>query len=279
MSFRFSIIFVVVLTALSLSGNSFGQSNFDLLPPMQADLDSDQIRMSPDPDALPRFQFAVLCLGESKAEIITNSPKQKMLAEIAKREAPEGHVFYTENVTQNYTVAVPYTEEVDGVQVEKIRYETRTRTVPVQKIRKMTAPELAASKKKRAEMPKEDKEAKPVATQHAVTVSYTIEVPYTDTNDRGEQVQKIRKETRTRAIQVYRGKTETTSEKHTSSHPLESLSFFNASGAPVALDSVKETAGDERLPVVLIQSKDHIDPYFELILKPETLFVTIKKDK
>jgi len=279
MNSRYSKTLGAILTTLFIAGTLYGQSNFDLLPPRQADLDSEQVRMSSDPDALPRFQFAVASISDDKVEIITTAARQKMLAEAGAPKAPEGHVFYTENVTQNYTVSVPYTEMVDGKRISRVRTETKTRTVPLQRVRKMNEEELAAAEKKAAEEKKEGKvkEKIPVATPHAVEVPYFVTVPYTETNSEGEAVTKTRQVKRMRTVQVLRGKTETTSENSNSTYALDKIQCFNASGEAVDVEALKSNA-EERRPVILIQSKDHIDPYFELILKPETLFVVIKKE-
>ena len=79
---------------------------------------------------------------------------------------------------------------------------------------------------------------------------------------------------------VLRGETETTSKSNKSTYKLDKIQCFNVSGTAVDAESFKaQTKEVERIPVILIQSKDHIDPYFELILKPETLFVVVNNDK
>lgn len=290
MKLRSSNTIVLVLTTLFFTGALYGQSSFDLLPPRQADLNTEQVRMSPDPDAIPRYQFAVAAINGDKVEIFTTTTEQKLLARMPNAtpaKAPQGHVFYTENVTQNYTVSVPYTEDVDGKKITRIRTETRTRTVPVRRTRKMNEKELAAEKEKAKEEPEKEKdkkeevaEQKPVATQVPVQIPYTINVPYTEVDDDGNQIQRFREEKRTRTAMVVRGKTETTSKSSKSSYKLDKIQCFNVSGTAVDMETLQAKAKEEeRVPVILIQSKDHIDPYFELILKPETLFVVIDKNK
>ena len=118
------------------------QSTFDLDPPMQADTNSHQVLMSTDPSALPVFKFATAEIND-KGEVVvsTAAAKQKLIAPLpgisfvdAKLD-PKG-IRVTENVTQNYTVSIPYTETTgEGKTVTRMRTETKTRTVPVTRYR------------------------------------------------------------------------------------------------------------------------------------------------
>ena len=197
---------------------------------MQADTNSQQVYMSSEPSALPVFKFATAEISDGKVVVATTKAEQKLIApmpgsfSISAELDPKG-IRYTENVTQNYTVMVPYTEMVSGKPVSRTRTETRTRMVPVTRYRVRNAEEQAEHEKAVEEKKKEDAEKedkKPeieAATMETVQQTYTLNVPYTEMVD-GVPTTRTRMETRTRTMQVTRGKTETKGRTVSSSYKL-----------------------------------------------------------
>ena len=273
----FSLFALAILLVVDLP--LMAQSNHDLAPPMQADTDSSQVQYSPDPDALPTFRFATAKLNEDGMIVVsTTNVAQKMIAALPGSVAGVDNaagIPYTENVTQQYTVAVPYTEMVDGVAVQRIRTETRTRTVPVTRFRKRNAAEQAEFDEKMAERKKEEagKEKPKVefAKQEMVTINQTMQIPYTETVD-GVPVQRMRSVQRQQTAMVMRGKTETTGVAKTDSYAVDAVQCFAVDGTAIESDLIKKRLA-ENSPVILINSEQAISPYFEAILKPNTIFM------
>ena len=269
-------VFLLATTfILSTSTTMFAQSNHDLAPPLQADINSQQVQMSPDPSALPTFKFAMAKLNDDgDVEVATTSATQKLIAAIGGGgpDLSKG-IPYVENTTQNYTVSVPYTELVDGVSVNRTRTETRTRTVPVTRYRKRNAKEQAEYDKK-VEKEKAAGKAKPkvdYARPESVRKTYSVKVPYTEVVD-GESVTRIRIETRTATIQVLRGTTETEAKTETISYKMAKVKCFSVDGTELDPAATKKRLS-ENSPVILINHQNAIAPYFEAILKPNALFL------
>ncbi len=274
--------FLILVLSFSFATEARAQSNFDLDPPMQADTNSQQVYMSTDPSALPVFKFATAEISDGKVVVSTTKAEQKLLAPMPGGSAlspeldPKG-IAYTENVTQSYTVAVPYTEMVSGKAVTRTRMETRTRTVPVARYRARNAEEQAEHEKAVEEKKKEDAEKgveKPEiepATVEMVQQTYAVSVPYTEMVD-GVPTTRTRTETRTRTMQVTRGKTETKGKTVSSSYKIEEIKAYTVAGKELDQDAIKDRIA-ERAPVIVINSKKAISPYFEAILKPGTLFL------
>ena len=276
-SFLFLIFLVVSVDTLA------AQATSNIEPPVQAS-DSTQAIMSPDPDALPVFRFATAELDDDgKVTIATKTSTQTLVAPMPKQPPagldPKG-VRYTEDVTQNYTVAVPYTEkDDDGNVTTKMRHETRTRTIPVTRYRKRNAGEMAEFKERVAEEKKkqaksDDSKVKPAVAQH-VDQPYTVNIPYTVEED-GETVTRTRSETRTRTVVVYRGKAETKSTIDTKSWPVEKLKCYGIDGMELDVETIKDRLS-ERQPVILVTSTEGITPFFKALLDPEAIFIISPK--
>ena len=274
--------FLILVLSFSFATEASAQSNFDLDPPMQADTNSQQVYMSTDPSALPVFKFATAEISDGKVVVATTKAEQKLIApmpgsfSISAELDPKG-IRYTENVTQNYTVMVPYTEMVSGKPVSRTRTETRTRMVPVTRYRVRNAEEQAehekaVEEKKKEDAEKEDKkpEIEP-ATMETVQQTYTLNVPYTEMVD-GVPTTRTRMETRTRTMQVTRGKTETKGKTVSSSYKIEEIKAYTVAGKELDEEAIKDRIA-ERAPVIVINSEKAISPYFEAILKPGTLFL------
>ena len=277
--------FLTLLFASSCANEAVAQSTFDLDPPMQADTNSQQVIASPDPSALPVFKFATAELNDGNIVVTTAAAKQKLIASlpgsggsVAPEIDPRG-IRHTANVAQTYSVAVPYTETVGGKAVTRMRTETRTRTVPVTRYRKRNAEEqtefeeaVKAKKKEDAEKGLEEKEPEiEPAKMVMVQTPYTVSVPYTEVVD-GVPTARMRQETRTRSMQVVRGKTETTAKVISTKYKFGEVKAYSINGKELDEDKLKDCISD-RSPVILINNAKAITPYFEAILKPETVFL------
>lgn len=279
------LVVAIPLLAIPSASKCEAQSTYDMEPPLQAKADS-TLAMSPDPDALPVFKFATAELTEDgKIKIATKAPIQSLVAPMPGAVDPEFDprgIVSTENVTQNYTVMVPYTETLgDGTQVQKTRTETRTRMVPVRRFRKRNAEEqeefekLVAEKKKQdAEKNSGQEEIEP-ASQVNVEQEYQIQIPYTETVN-GKSVTKVRSENRTRTVIAYRGKTNTTSKVVANEYETDAVKCFSVDGTELDQAEISKRLAD-RQPVVLINSEKAISPYFESILHPNAMFVVTPK--
>ena len=272
---RFSLPVFALLAFFS--DGLFAQSNFDLQPPIQADVNSGEIQHSPDPSGLGTYQFGTMEIDENgKVTIMTMSATQNLLAPSPGLENPSLNpkgVPYTERVQQTYTVMVPYTENVNGNPVTKMRAETRTRLVNVTRFRKRNEKEQAEFEKKLAEAKAkgEDKPTMEPAKLQVRDVKYRVTVPYTEMVD-GQPQNKTRTEVRTRKIQVLTGKTETKPKLNKAPTSLDQLKCFDLDGKPIDQGIVKERIL-ERTPIILINSPKAIAPYFKAILKPDAMFV------
>lgn len=266
--FLFATALVVVVFC---SAPLKAQSNFDLQAPLQADLQSQQVIMSPDPAAIPTFKFAVAGIGEDgKVVIETASGKQELLA--IKPPGESTVEIYTENVLQNYTVQVPHTEKVDGKNVTKMRTETRTRTVPVRRTRKikLTDEQLAKIKAEREKAEREGRK-EDYATTVMVETTYTVNIPQVKTVN-GKRTTVVVPATRIRMVPVVRGKTKTERVEASDSYAIDKLKCFSVDGTLIEEEKLKELLSDKS-PVILIQSKESISPYFSALLKPDAIFV------
>ena len=277
------IHFLIFSLSIISAAQASAQSNVDLEPPMQADTYSQQVLMSPDPSALPVFKFATAEIKEGEVIVSTTVAEQKLIAQMYGKEPvpaeldPKG-IRYTENVTQQYTVQVPYVEKIGGKAVQKMRTEIKTRMVPVHRYKKRNAEQqaefekaVAAKKKKDAEEGAAEKPKIEYAKMKLITRPYTISVPYTEIVD-GKPVTRMRKETRTRTVQVQRGKTETVGKTISSTYKIADVTAYSVAGEKLDEAKIKERLLD-RAPVILVNSAQGISPYFETILKPETIFL------
>lgn len=271
---------LIVLTCAAVVS---GQSTFDLEPQLQANPESSEFTMSSDPDQLPVFRFATAQM-DSKGNIViaTSSATQKLVAPLSGSVDPEldpKGIRYTENVMQNYTVSVPYTEtDEDGNVTMRTRTETRTRTVPVVRFRKRNEEEQEAFDEKvaehKAKMKSVEDEASAVATN--VAQQYQVQVPYTEVVD-GKKVPRTRVETRTRTLTVYRGKTETTMSVNSTKMALDKVTCFSVDGKELTEETIKKRLS-ERKPVFLVSSADAISfEYFKYLLKEDSIFVVVNK--
>lgn len=261
--------------ALSFCSLLVAQSNFDLSPPMQAETKSDQVLMSPDPSAMPTFNFAVAELNDEGQFVISTSAVTQVLkaSEAAGPDLSKG-IPYTEMVEEKHTVMVPSTENVDGKVVTKMKPVERTRKVKVTKYRKRNAEEQAEYEKE-LELDKDENgepTSYPPAEPVAVEIPFTMTIPFNETLSDGTKVMRTKTMTKMRIAQVMRGATETTALVKTSAYAPEKIKFFTVTGEPVASTEVVEML-DEKRPVILINHQKAIAPYFEAILKPGTLFV------
>ena len=289
MNFSINIVrnsFLVLIVSAVGADSLAAQSTFDLEPPVQASVESSQAIMSPDPDALPVFRFATAELDkEGNVTIATKQSTQTLIAPMpgaVSADLDPSGIRYTENVTQNYTVTIPYTEkDEDGNVTTKMRTETRTRTVPVTRHRKRNAEEQAEFEKRVAEEKEKRKssdepEIKP-AIANQVEQKYTVNVQFVEEED-GEKVVKTGTQTRTRMVTVYRGKSETKSTLDTNSWPVEKLKCYDIDGVELDVETIKHRL-TERQPVILVTSAEGITPFFKSLLNPEATFIVTPKKK
>lgn len=273
--FRYLPLKLLVLVAVvSFAYHVNAQSDFDLEPPVQANLESNEVLMSPDPVAIPTFQFAVARIVGDELKISTASAKQTLVA-VSPKPDPTLET-YTEVVTQNYTVQIPYSEKLgDGTTVTKMRTETRTRSVPVTRTRKkkLTEKELAQIKAD-AEKEKKDGTAPAVTRLEKVQVPYTYSLP-TQVMEDGVAKTVMKQTTQMRTQTVTRGKTETKKVVETEGTPLNKAKFYSVSGKAVDMAKVKKHLADGA-GVILVKDSKSIQPYFESILQPSVLFVVVE---
>ena len=103
---RVSLLLAITFI-LSTGSTILAQSNHDLAPPIQ--VDSTQLEMSPDPQALATFKFAMAKLNDDgEVEVATTIATQKLVAPLAPKgkDLAEG-IPYTDTVKQTYAVQVP----------------------------------------------------------------------------------------------------------------------------------------------------------------------------
>jgi len=117
----FAVLSAFVLTFL-VAPAALAQSNYELEPPVQLDVPS--MSFDTSERRQPQYRFAVANLNDDgKIDIGQTEITQVPV---------EGSTVKPETVTQNYTVTVPYTEKLkDGTLVTKMRTETRTRQIVV----------------------------------------------------------------------------------------------------------------------------------------------------
>ncbi|MEL7499143.1 MAG: hypothetical protein AAFN77_16165 [Planctomycetota bacterium] len=272
------VVFVASLVLIPVSWVT-AQSDFDLEPPPQADVRFPQFDSSPDPDALPTFQFATAEIKNGKLVIATSELQQKLIAPMANETDPQldpRGVRIVEKVMQNYVVHVPYTEMADGKPIQKIRQETRVRKVPVTRYRQRTEEEqkefeAAVAKAKNQ---KKDTTQVPPAKKEIVTTNYHVMVPVTEMVD-GKEVRRFLREQRTRTTSVLRGKTQTTSKIKRLPFVIERVQVFDIDGKALDSDEVEQQFVDRRA-VIVINDEQAISPYFKSILNRKALFIVCK---
>ena len=263
-----SRLLICLSLAFLISDFAVAQSTFDLEPPMQSETETDKILMAADPNAIPTFTFAVARIDEDgKVQIVRSIPNQQALPPAAPDES--AGIPYTENVTQNYTVAVPYTENVNGKVVTRTRMETRTRTVPVTRIRPRNAEEQAEYEKRIAKEPK--KPAAPKRETKTIQVPYDVQVPHAEVVD-GRNTTVMKRIRRMRTVNVVRGETETKEEELKEGIPLAEIKCYSVVGKELDQAEIKNRLA-ENAGVILIKDPKSITPFFETILKPETIFL------
>ena len=267
-SFNLLRMIVCLVSSVLFVNVVVGQSTYDLKPPMQSETETNKIKLSPDPNAIPTFTFAVASLNENgKVQIIRSVAKQQPLPPAAPDDS--AGIPYTENVAQTYTVAVPYTETVKGKPVTRTRMETRTRTVPVTRIRKRTAEEQKEYEERIAGEPKKPDAPKREVKQ--IEIAYDVQVPHQAVVD-GKNTTVIKTVQRMRLQNVERGETETKEEVLKEGVPLAEIRCFAVDGTELDQQEIRKRLA-ENAGVILIKDAKSITPYFESILKPETMFM------
>ena len=224
------------------------QSTFELTPPMQMEtLNNSPIPMLAE-SFVPAFRFAI-AESDGKQITLVKSTPTAVNAEIA------GAKTFVEMVTQTFEVGVPYTEEVDGKKVTKVRMEKRTREIPVTRV---IAPDV-------------DKDDLVQVQQ-----TYTVSIPFREMVD-GKPVTRVRHDQRTRTVLVNKNsKAEVVPDIVSDTYELDDVKCFGIDGKSLTSDDVERRLA-ERKPVILINSEKQIEPYFEHLLQPEIVFVVQPK--
>jgi len=172
----------------------------------------------------------------------------------------------TENVEQGYTVTVPYTEVVDGKEIQRFRSEKRNRKVPMTK--KIVVDEFGK------EVDKSEIEMKPMMKRHAKT--YSVKVPYTEIVD-GISVSKTRTEVRTYDIKLPVGyKHKEVIIGNTCTYKAASVTGFDVHGEAISEQEVVKRLADPQ-PVIIVSDRSSISPFFEHVLRPETMFFVLQQ--
>lgn len=110
------------------------------------------------------------------------------------------------------------------------------------------------------------------AKPETVMQTYTVMVPYTEKQDDGKQVTKMRAETRSREITVHRGPTKTIKRLSTHVFAIDELKCYDIDGNKLDANKIRNQLG-ERRAVILVDNPKDIDPYFKAILRSDAMFV------
>ncbi len=191
----------------------------------------------------PFYRFVTIRKCDDQIEVWEALPK----LETTKFEGET----YTENVIQTYAIQVPYTTQVDGQMITKLRTEHRTRTVPVQKRRVVSND----------------------AEKAQVERSYTVSVPYSELID-GVPFTRTRLETRTRLVSSDEVPLQLVPSYQSVSYRREYVTLYSIEGKKLDLDEALSKL-DQCFPVIQLADPGHIVPFFKKILKASTLFVVV----
>lgn len=203
-----------------------------------------------NPSATPHYRFAVAAMkSDDIVEVNISCP--------GPAPAKEGEEALVENVTQTYSVMVPYTELVDGKQLTKMRCETRVRTVPVRKVRPVS------------DVDNPD--------DQIVKETYAVHVPYTERTKDGI-IQRTRKETRTRTVRIHNFSIDFVPHFTSNSHSIDDVQCFLPTGEPISSREAAERL-TKPLPVLVVNSEVHICDYFGELLKPNCLIMVQPESK
>ena len=272
-----------ILIVFCLTSAAFGQGTFDLEPPITAS--RTQIIRSPDPDALPSFQFATAELDDQgNVKIATKSATQKMVVPMPNRAAadldPRG-IRVVENIEKDYTVMQKFIEtDKNGKEIEVSKPVAKVRTAPVARYRKRTPEEKVEFEQRLAEL-KAKRESGEIPAP-AVLVKVDVEYPTTTTesivDEDGREFTVRVSNQRTRLSNVYRGKSITEESIETTAYPVAKLKCFGIDGSELDEDTIKARLA-EQMPVILIPNANAITPFFENMLNPEAMFVVTPKSE
>ena len=113
------------------------------------------------------------------------------------------------------------------------------------------------------------------ATRKTINVTQMTQMPFTETVD-GKTTTRIRMVARQIPTQVVQGTTETKGVTSSKVYEMDSVQCFAVDGSEMSEELIKRRLA-ENCPVILINSKDAIAPYFEAILKPKSMFMVCEK--
>ncbi len=257
-------VWVFLFGSMMFSQIANAQSGHDVDPPAQiAPRETGGVKGVTAPART--FQFAVAELdSDGNIVLLSTQTKNGALPNFQpKPKLKKGQKLKTttKKRQQAYTVAVPYTEVVNGKEVQRMRSETRTRTIPVT--------ESIVVDENGKEVDKAELEIEPMKEHDQM---YSLEVPYTEFVN-GIAVQKKRTEFRTRKIKLpagYQQKEQLV--RITRVFKAKDIEGFDIVGQQLDNEEVTRRLSD-RQPVILVSDKSSIAPYFEVLLKPDTMFL------
>jgi hypothetical protein len=242
----------------------------NLTPPMQND---PGIHIF-DPDnryGVPYFRFATIELSENSLQADSDESQKPTLAISTAIPEMVGTVLDTslsdddtneddmeiENVHQTYSVQIPYNETIDGKQITRVRTETRSRIVPIKR-------------KKVKYDPSADGEP-PIQQAYTISVPYTEQVELEDGTTM--TVTRSRLETRTRWVVPGERTVRFAPKVLSNSVAIDLAQCFDRSGLRLTPNELMERLKETSKPALIVNSADHIVPYFLELLGPEVIIV------
>ena len=267
---RQSIHLAVLLLLVIATNQVTAQSTYDLAPPMQVGLNSNEAAIASDPANMPTFQFAVAEIGkDGKILISTAGAKQTLTAPLP---GPDPSMeMHTEEVEMTYTVMVQVTKIVDGKKVTTMVPEQRTRTRKVSRLRKK---KLTEEEEKEVEKERERRNRMDIAKEETENIPYVATTQVQERDLNGNATTRIKHEVRSRAMRIHRGTSTTERVDAEESYDVTKLECYRTDGRKLDSETVKDRLA-EKAPVILIPGRSSISPYFELLLKKEAMFVVL----
>ena len=232
-----------------------------LVPPMQND-PGIHIFDPTNQRAVPYYRFATIQLSQEeddKRSVVISTAIPEVDGRILETELADeddtDEDTIVENVRQTYTVQIPYTDTVDRKEITKLRIESRSRMVPI--------------KRKR---PKASSESDHEPVQQA----YTVSVPYTEQIECADgsvmAVTRSRLETRTRWVDPNEVSVKFQPRILFNSQDIDSVECYSMTGKRLTSAELLERLQTPR-PALLLNSKQHIAPYFAQLLSPNAIIV------
>lgn len=158
----------------------------------------------------------------------------------------------TEEVTQTYSVLVPYTETVDGISSAKMRVEHRELKVRVKKHR-------------------QNSKAKP----ELVPRSYDVCVPYTENTSKGT-VTRVRRETRSMLVPADTPQIDYAAQTITQAFPISKLLIYGSDRKRLPNELANRRL-KKPCPIILLSDRSYVTEYFSALLSKDALMIVERK--